>query len=113
MPTGLMKNELKLVSKPQIEIILTLLTKGLHPLSFVERGSWLCSDNLSGIETPCSKLQRMFCLAAVLRSDCKEFYQFFDSLAVAVQIYIFIQRLRIFESVPFPKKGKFSLEKML
>ena len=81
MPTGLMKNELKLVSKPQIEIILTLLTKGLHPLSFVERGSWLCSDNLSGIETPCSKLQRMFCLAAVLRSDCKEFYQFFDSLA--------------------------------
>jgi hypothetical protein len=28
------------------------------------------------IEAPCSKLQGMFCLAAVLRSDCKEYYNF-------------------------------------
>jgi hypothetical protein len=28
------------------------------------------------IEAPRSKLRGMFCLAAVLRSDCKEFYNF-------------------------------------
>ncbi len=33
------------------------------------------------MEAPCSKLQGMFCRAAVLRSDCKEFCLFFDSLA--------------------------------
>jgi len=32
---------------------------------------------------PCSKLQGMFCLTVVLRSDCKEFYHFFYSLAFA------------------------------
>ena len=39
---------------------------------------------LSGISATLhqASLQGMFCLAAVLRSDCKEFYQFFDSLAV-------------------------------
>ena len=38
---------------------------------------------LSGISATLhqASLQGMFCLAAVLRSDCKEFYQFFDSLA--------------------------------
>jgi hypothetical protein len=49
------------------------------------------------IEAPCSKLQGMFCLAAVLRSDCKELYNFWirsltpqqaagNALAAAVQI---------------------------
>ena len=33
------------------------------------------------IEEPCSKLQGMFCPSAVLRNDCKEFCQFFNSLA--------------------------------
>jgi len=46
MPTGLIKNELKLVSKPQREIILTILTKGVHPLSPVETGFTLCFNNL-------------------------------------------------------------------
>jgi len=84
MPTGLMKNELKLVSKPQHEIILTILTKDFHHLSPVETGFTPCFNNLVR-----------------------------NALAVVVQIDIFIQWPRIFESVLFPKKGKSSLEKML
>ncbi len=49
------------------------------------------------MEAPCSKLQGMFCRAAVLRSDCKEYCHFLNrlltpqqaagnALAVAVQL---------------------------
>jgi hypothetical protein len=51
---------------------------------------------ISSIEDPCSKPQGMFCPTAVLRGDCKEFYNFSirsltlqqaagNELAIAVQ----------------------------